>query len=228
MKHRKLILTALAAVCLSPLFIAGTVVKGITDGYHIGTATTQKVGFWGATPIVQPTAAGQAALTDSTTGSTADSTLAAGAGITTITIPVDLPSVAGSALFSAYTPGYKFKLLKVTFADTKPVTTGSKLATITPSISGVNVTGGVLALTSATATPVGTLINGSTVTAANTGSATDTITLTGSSVTTFTEGQGVILLEVQNMDTADAFAKSAVLDNALRTGLVNAGLIHGS
>lgn len=45
-------------------------------GTKIGTATTQKLGFFGATPIVQPAAANQAALTNST-GGTADGTLAA-------------------------------------------------------------------------------------------------------------------------------------------------------
>lgn len=63
---------------------AGNVVTNGTTGTKIGTATTQKIGFWNATPIVQPAGAGQAAaaaatqetLTDST-GGTASTTLAA-------------------------------------------------------------------------------------------------------------------------------------------------------
>ena len=55
-----------------------------TTGTKIGTAATQKLGFWNATPIVQPAAAGQAAaaaqtqdtLTDNSGGS-ASTTLAA-------------------------------------------------------------------------------------------------------------------------------------------------------
>lgn len=59
-------------------------VAGTSTGSKIGTATTQKIGFWNATPIVQPSGSGQAtvsqtgaALTDSTTG-TPGSTIADG------------------------------------------------------------------------------------------------------------------------------------------------------
>lgn len=63
---------------------AGNVVTNGTTGTKIGTATTEKLGFWNATPVVQPAGAGQAAaaaatqdtLTDSTGGS-ASTTLAA-------------------------------------------------------------------------------------------------------------------------------------------------------
>lgn len=42
---------------------------GTTTGTKLGTGVSQKIGFWGATPVVQPAGANQAALTDSTTGS---------------------------------------------------------------------------------------------------------------------------------------------------------------
>jgi hypothetical protein len=48
------------------------------DGVLIGQ-TAEKVAFLGSTPVVQPTGAAQAALTDST-GGTADGTLAAVSG----------------------------------------------------------------------------------------------------------------------------------------------------
>lgn len=44
-------------------------VFGTTTGTKLGTATTQKIGFWNTTPVVQPAAAAQAALTDSSGGS---------------------------------------------------------------------------------------------------------------------------------------------------------------
>jgi hypothetical protein len=47
---------------------------GSSTGTKIGTSTSQKLGFWNATPIVQPTAAAQVAITDST-GSSATTTL---------------------------------------------------------------------------------------------------------------------------------------------------------
>jgi len=60
------------------------IVSGTGAGTKIGTATTQKLGFWNVTPVVQPAAAAQAAaaaqtqdsLTNST-GGTASTTLAA-------------------------------------------------------------------------------------------------------------------------------------------------------
>lgn len=41
------------------------------DGTNLGQSTTDKVGFWGVTPVVQPTAAAQAAITDGSTGTAA-------------------------------------------------------------------------------------------------------------------------------------------------------------
>lgn len=43
-------------------------ITGTTTGTKIGTATTQKIGFWNATPIIQPASANQAALTNNTGG----------------------------------------------------------------------------------------------------------------------------------------------------------------
>lgn len=41
------------------------------DGYRVADASTDKVGFYGATPIVRPSGAAQTAITDSS-GGTAD------------------------------------------------------------------------------------------------------------------------------------------------------------
>ena len=48
-------------------------------GTKIGTAVGQKLGFWAKTPVVQPAAANQAALTNST-GGTYDGTISAVSG----------------------------------------------------------------------------------------------------------------------------------------------------
>lgn len=45
----------------------GTQVRNTAAGYKIGTAVTQKVGFFGVTPVVQQASASQAAATDATT-----------------------------------------------------------------------------------------------------------------------------------------------------------------
>jgi hypothetical protein len=149
-------------------------------------------------------------LTDSTTG-TASTTLAAGAGVMTVPLYVNLADITAGALLTTYVPGYAFKVLGVSFGVEKAATTAAKLATITPAITGVSITGGVLALTSANCAPQGTVVAGSAVTALNTGAATDSITLTGSAVTSFVEGGGWILLKIQNMDTANAISSLAAL-----------------
>lgn len=41
------------------------------DGTTLGIDATEKVSFYGATPVVQPTAAAQAAITDGSTGTAA-------------------------------------------------------------------------------------------------------------------------------------------------------------
>lgn len=56
------------------LFDATNIVPGTTTGLKLGTSVSQKLGFFNATPIVQPSGAGQAAVTDST-GGTAGSSL---------------------------------------------------------------------------------------------------------------------------------------------------------
>lgn len=52
------------------------VTLGTTTGTKFGTGVTQKLGFWNATPIVQPTASTQGALTNNT-GGTADAVMVA-------------------------------------------------------------------------------------------------------------------------------------------------------
>jgi hypothetical protein len=164
--------------------------------------------------------AGQAAITDSTTG-TASTTAAAGTGVQTIAIPVILPSLANGDVLTNYTPGYKFKLLSASVAVTKPATTAAKAATLNLEIGTTDVTGGVLALTSANMTPLGNVVAGTAITAANTGSASDTISIEASSVTAFVEGESMLLLKIQNMDTADAHASELRMLNEIRATLIN-------
>jgi hypothetical protein len=146
-----------------------------------------------------------AKLTDSTTG-TAGTSLAAGAGVHTVSLPVTLANVASGDVLTNYTPGYAFKVLATHFAVTTAVTTASKAATLNLEIGTTDVTGGSVALTSANCTPLGAVVAGSSVTAANTGTSSDTISVEASGVTAFAEGAGVLLIRLQNMDTANAVA----------------------
>lgn len=162
-----------------------------------------------------------APVTDST-GGAAQAAAAAGVGVSTIALPINLASIVGAGdVLTAFTPGYKFKILATTFAVTVPATTADKLVTLNLEIGTTNVTGGEVALTSANCTPLGALVAGAAITAANTGAANATISVEAASVTAFSEGAGVLYIRIQNMDTADAFA-GILANNITQSGLVNA------
>ena len=179
----------------------------ITSGSQVSPAGV----FTQAAPL--PTA-----LTDNSTG-TASNTIAAGVGISHLIFETQLTTLANAAFITTWTPGYAFKILAIDFIVDAPATTAAKLATLTTAISGVNITGGVLSLTSANCTPTGTVVPASAVTALNTGSAAATITITGSAVTPFAQGNGWIAIRVQNMDSANAIASLADHVNDLITAL---------
>lgn len=202
-----------------------------TDSYTIGRDANDKIGFHGATAVVQRASANQTALTDSTGGSVADATLAATAGISTLSIPIQLSAMTTAAadLVTDYVPGFKFKILSVQFATTKLGTGSGASQVINLEIGSTNVTGGVVTATLAGTDTLGELTAGTSVTAANTGSATDTISVeVAASGTVFTAGDGVLLIRIQNMDVQDNAAKMAELVNELRAAAVASGLIKGS
>lgn len=134
-------------------------------------------------------------------------TVAPTVGVTTLVFPFRLAGVAGNGeLITNYVPGYAFRILSVDFAVTEVVTTGSRRADFNLEIGTTNVTGGVVSVTSAAATPVGTVIAGTAVTAANVGSATDALSIESSNVTAHAEGAGHLLVKIQNLDTANEVA----------------------
>jgi hypothetical protein len=102
--------------------------------------------------------------------------------------------VANGDVLTNFTPGFPGRIVSVAFAIFDPVTTASKAATLNLEIGTVNLTGGVISLTSANCTPLGAVIAGTAITANNTFGATDTISVEASSVTAFVEGEGVLLL----------------------------------
>ncbi len=114
-----------------------------------------------------------------------------------IAIPVKLAKITGSGdVLTNFTPGFAGRLLRAAFAVTDPTTTAAKLATLNFEIGSTNVTGGEIALTSANTTPLGAVVAGAAITAANVFSATDTISIESSGVTAFVEGEGVVLLTI--------------------------------
>lgn len=93
---------------------------------------------------------------------------------------------------------FAFKLNSVGFRVRTPATTGAKLATLTAQIQGTPVTGGVISLTSANATPTNTLVAGTTITALNVGVAGNSVGVAASAVTAFAEGDGYVEFNVTN------------------------------
>ncbi len=171
----------------------------------------------------QPALAGAlpTALTDNSTGS-ASNTLAAGVGVTTIPIAIQLASMTAAAaeLMTNYTLGYAFKILSLAFITTTISTGAGASQTITLKI-GVNaVTGGSLALTLAGTNTLGKLTSATNITAANTGAYTDVLSIeVANAGTVFTAGNGILLLQVQNMDTANSAASFAAHINTLIAAL---------
>lgn len=198
---------------------------------QVTRTASQKLGFHGVTPIVMRTNANQTALIDSTGGDVTGVTLAATAGVSTISIPIQLASMTTSAadLVSEYVPGYKFKILATSFVTTTLGTGSGATQTLNLEIGTTDVTGGVVNPTLTSTNTLGKLTAGSSVSGANTGSATDTISVeVAAAGTVFTGGSGVLLIRIQNMDVADNMAKMTELTNELRTSLVTLGLITGS
>lgn len=93
---------------------------------------------------------------------------------------------------------YNFTLTSVGFRIRTPATTAAKLATLTAQVNGTPVTGGVISLTSANATPTNTLVAGTTITAGGSGLAGQTVGVAVSAVTAFVEGDGQVEFSVTN------------------------------
>lgn len=119
----------------------------------------------------------------------------AGTIYTTVSIPLQLAAITSATNVYTFKPGFAGTIVGSQFSVTTPVTTASKLATLGLAVGFTAVTGGAVALTSATAILNANIV-GSAVTATNTFAATDTITVVSSGVTAFTEGQGTLILTI--------------------------------
>lgn len=195
--------------------------------YQIGKDASDLVAFFGAEPTTRPTAAAQAAVTDSSGGTAAPTTgVAAVAFQETIILPIGaMTSIADTVTWSVALP-YAFTLTAVKLRIAAPVTTGAKAATLTAGINGTPCTGGVIAASGAYAT--GVTVDGSAITALNVGTAGQTIDIVASAVTTFVEGTGWIEATVINKSRANAAATMIAQTNAMRSALVALNFMKGS
>lgn len=140
--------------------------------------------------------------------------LAAGVCRQIVSFPIALAGItAAGDVVTNYTMGFKGRIISLTFAVQTVVTTAAKAASLNAEIGTTDLTGGVVALTSANCTPAGALVAGSAVTANNAFTATGTVSIEAASVTAFAEGSGVLLVTIVNDDTLDALAKALNLMN---------------
>jgi len=197
------------------------------DGTQMGQSATDKIGFYGTTPLAQQADASQVAFTDNGTGTVSD-TIAAGICMSTLTFPVALKEITDGDIVTAHVVGYKFKLISFVYIADVESSTAAKLSTLNLEIDTTNTTGGALALTTALTDLTGERTAATAITAANTGSATATISLEGASTTAFVEGSGSVLILIQNMDCADTLAAIADKINDNRQNLVDLGFISGA
>lgn len=181
--------------------------------------------------VVQPSGVGESALTDSTTG-TAGTTLAAGVGCYWLSFPATIIAGTSAADYvTAITLGHKFKILGWNWLTAVAVAgaSGSRVFNLEIGTTDVGTVVSTCTVTTAADATVGAIRPATTVTGANTGSATDTFSIeVASGGTSITGGSGSFNILVQNMDVADAVASMARQGNALRTALVNMSQIAGA
>jgi hypothetical protein len=115
----------------------------------------------------------------------------------TLAIPIDLNSITTTQdVVTNYTLGYIGTINKVDAIVNKPVSTGSKGATLNLEIGTTNLTGGVVTLTSAGCNTMGTVVAGTTVSGNNTFVAADTLSVEATGVTQFSEGSITLLIHI--------------------------------
>ena len=109
-----------------------------------------------------------------------------------VSVPFNFATLANGDFLTNWTPGFAGTIIKFAAAVTVAVSTGAKAASMNLEIGTTNLTGGVISLTGTYA--VGAVVASSAITAANTFTDTDTISIEASAVTTFIEGSGVFLI----------------------------------
>jgi len=120
---------------------------------------------------------------------------------TTICVPVLLSSIPSGDLVTNIVPGFVGWIKKFSYYNGTVCSTGSKLATLNLEIGTTDVTGGVLSLDSddlgAVTGAVGMIVSGTAVTGANMFDKDDTLSIEATSVTTFVEGSGSLIIEME-------------------------------
>lgn len=116
--------------------------------------------------------------------------------LTEIAVPVTLASIVDGEV-TRIKPGFAGTIVGFCAVVTTAVTTAAKTTTLNLEINSVNVTGGLITVTSAAATPVGAKIVASAITAANAFTAEQEIKIEAASTTAFVEGKVTLFVLVK-------------------------------
>lgn len=112
-----------------------------------------------------------------------------------IPFTINLAGVTNADVVTNFTPGFAGDIVGFDFVVNTPVTTAAKTATLNLEIGTTDLTGGVLTITSAAATPLGKVISATAITANNSFDDDDTISIKATSVTAFVEGTGTLIVK---------------------------------
>lgn len=111
-----------------------------------------------------------------------------------LSFPITLSSLADADIVTTFTPGFHGRVKALSFVTNVVASTASKLSTLNLEIGTTNLTGGAIALTTASCDTMGEITASAAITAAAAFTDTDTISVEASSTTSFIEGDGSLLI----------------------------------
>jgi hypothetical protein len=111
-----------------------------------------------------------------------------------LSFPIKLAKLADGDIVTDYIPGFAGTVRSVKFVVTDPATTAAKASALHVEIEATAVTGGVLSLTSANCTPLGKSTAATAITALNTFTSSEKLSVVAAATTAFVEGEGVLLI----------------------------------
>jgi hypothetical protein len=118
-----------------------------------------------------------------------------------LTIPHDIGALSDADILTDYIPGFKGKIVKISFLCKKVTTSADGAASVTAHVEETPVTGGVITLGNATMKTKGLVTDGTAITGTNAFTATEKISVVVSSKAgTISDGDGAILLVLEQTD----------------------------
>jgi len=113
---------------------------------------------------------------------------------TVLSFHIDLVDITGNMdVITQITPGFVGSIVKVYWIQGTPAATINRLTTLNWEIGAADIAGGAVALTTATCTPMGKVIESTAITGSSTFDRDDTLSLKSTGTTAFAEGDGYLV-----------------------------------